>query len=939
MTTDTPTLTPSTRWRGATRPTLGTLCTAVVLSIAPGTPATAAVTSPQCQLSADKTLRCTSGDGGPVLDFSFNVAIGGDAPATYAKAEQRGPQSLAIKTAPACDELNITAAADPSGGTRLAVSTRCTAPARICMNALASGPDLVLRPRIAYIQGRGATLGIQSDDRVGTEISPTERRLRFCTDPARLIDIGWSLTLFAGTPDDVQSAFQRIPAPILGPDGAVVGLSKTSPAVKDGYLFVDLTESNAGTLLPVVKRAGFPYVLIYGSTWAASLGSYDFNKKAYPNGLVGLRKVVQAANALGIKVGLHTLTSFVAKTDPLVPQAARIGLLKDDRSTLYTDIDASATRIVAADALNGFPDAQALYGDVKSGLDVLIDDEILSCPNIEKSAHGVLDGCKRGLYGTRPTAHRTGAPIQHLAERYGAYLADLRGPLKAQLAQRLGKVIDEAGIDMVYFDGGEVGTANGEPAWFVAEQQIAILKQVHRPLLVEGSGVVPRLWPYLTRIVDDDFATLATIDFLDQHKIGESRKGLQNMLMPDNLGWLGLLKENPAYPATTPEEIATYVARSLSLNTPLGIETLADALDRNPYTGRLLDVLALGNRSLKSNMLPAIDRTRLAQGMWYQDSRSPQALSPFRPIRFALDAPQPAGSLAAAATDQGIALRIRRILQRSPDARNNIVLTASTPASFKTLPAPATLDDKNRGLLAASLPLKSTGTGTGAALGSFIDFATNKPTGRQALDLSANRTLMVDFDYSANDAAAAPVGCAIANLQLQDNRGQYRDYLLNLAPGTGQRAVLDYERGAGAILRDLKPAPSAYAIKPALYGFDFTRVARLNVRWMRTCSRDATLRINTITMLAEQPTSLSRIALKVGNTHYAIADTLTTGETVDVYPDGTVSRCKESNCNTTRVPWPTGRAVAGQPIQLQATGDATAEVTLGLIGAPLRVER
>ena len=131
----------------------------------------------------------------------------------------------------------------------------------------------------------------------------------------------------------------------------------------------------------------------------------------------------------------------------------------------------------------------------------------------------------------------------------------------------------------------------------------------------------------------------------------------------------------------------------------------------------------------------------------------------------------------------------------------------------------------------------------------------------------------------------------------------------------------------------------AYAIKPALYGFDFTRVARLNVRWMRTCGRDAILQIKTITMLAEQPTSLSRIALKVGNTRYHIADTLTTGETLDVSPDGTVSRCKESDCNTTRVPWPTGRAVAGQTIQLQATGDATAEVTLGLIGAPLRVER
>jgi hypothetical protein len=90
MTTDTPNPTPSPHWRGATRPALGTLYAAALLAIAPGTPATAAVTPPQCQLSADKTLRCTSGDGGPVLDFSFDVAVGGDTPASVIPRPNNG---------------------------------------------------------------------------------------------------------------------------------------------------------------------------------------------------------------------------------------------------------------------------------------------------------------------------------------------------------------------------------------------------------------------------------------------------------------------------------------------------------------------------------------------------------------------------------------------------------------------------------------------------------------------------------------------------------------------------------------------------------------------------------------------------------------------------------------------------------------------------------
>lgn len=266
--------------------------------------------------------------------------------------------------------------------------------------------------------------------------------------------------------------------------------------VKDGYFFVDLTEKNAAELLPLIRLSCFPYTMVYASTWGISIGTYEFNTVAYPGGLAGLKQVFTTANAAGIKVGLHTLTGFVCKNDPYVQGGVPDRrLLWGDHSTVLSAIDTKSKTIEAAGSLSTFPTLSAIFGASKAGLDIRIDNEIISCPKIVVAAHGQFRDCKRGLYGTKVTAHSTGAQIAHLAERYGSYLADLGSNLKEVIGVRLADVINQAGIDLVYFDGGELGAASGDPGWYVAEQQIEVLRRVLRPLLVEGAGVVPRLWP------------------------------------------------------------------------------------------------------------------------------------------------------------------------------------------------------------------------------------------------------------------------------------------------------------------------------------------------------------------------------------------------------------------------------------------------------------
>jgi hypothetical protein len=113
---------------------------------------------------------------------------------------------------------------------------------------------------------------------------------------------------FMETMQKVEHDFQ-LPSPTIG--GA---WSKLSADTRTSYLFTDLTEANADETIRYAKMAGFRYILIYSTTWSASLGSYPINPVSFPHGEAGLKSVIDKCHAAGLKVGMHMLTSLVGKT-------------------------------------------------------------------------------------------------------------------------------------------------------------------------------------------------------------------------------------------------------------------------------------------------------------------------------------------------------------------------------------------------------------------------------------------------------------------------------------------------------------------------------------------------------------------------------------------------------------------------------------------------
>ncbi len=651
----------------------------------------------------------------------------------------------------------------------------------------------------------------------------------------------------------------RLPSPRLGGRWA-----KRSPAVKTSYLFTDLTETNADETIRYAKLGGFKYIMIYESNWSKSLGSYPINTNHFPRGEPSLKAVVDKCHAAGLKVGLHFLTSFVSKHDPLVRPVPDPRLLKDDRAVLTADIDEHATEI-AADSLATFPTEGAFYGDNKAGFDIQIDNEIIQYRAIGTNT---FLKCLRGFAGTKAAPHKAGATIHHLVERYGCYLADLRTTLKNEISERIAGLINRCGFDMVYFDGGECNSANGPYWYWVSQQQDDVCRRFKREVLVQGSGGTQWTWHWFARGCCDDFAAIAPKPYLDCHKIADSWEHYTQSFMPAELGWWGFLAAEPDHPATTPDEVEYYAVRMLALNTPVSLETSLSALQRNGRTEEMLALLASYERLRLRDELPTAIRQQLRTGEWHRVGNR------FVPIRYDTQYPATSGHLTATNTFGAQPLRLR--LQAVP-----------------TLAAPG--DSRNLTLLYGEHALGPTNGPMPGALARRITFD-------HPLNLLHHRALAVTLRVET------PTN-AVLNVQLEAAGKTYRDHYIDLN-FTGEKTIVIPEPTTERMLPEFRPAHANYAFKAAMYGFQYQRIVALNLRWMRA---SAPCRILRVEALAESETVLKDPSVTLGNATLIFPATLKTGDYIEFW-GGNTARLFDRNGHLLASVTPLG------PVPLLATG-------------------
>ncbi len=482
----------------------------------------------------------------------------------------------------------------------------------------------------------------------------------------------------------------------------------------------------------------------------------------------------------------------------------------------------------------------------------------------------------------------------------GNYILNLKESLKNVVAQRIADVVNKVNPGMIYFDGGELSAVSGDPSYDIAEQQINVLGRLKNRLLVQGSGDVPRLWPYLSRISMDDYATLAPIQYLDSHKIAQILPLRTSNLMPAELGWIGLVSETPAHPATTVEDMSTYLARALALDLPFSIEALQSDLEANPYTVRLFSIMGAANRSLQAGNLSAATKKNLQTGSWYFIGGDNPYFAQFNLRKQHILPSQNLVHLGMVSKNvSGVMFRLSDVHQISN--QNMIPLL---PGAGLNIVKQKNIDDSNRGLLINTVRLAGT------------------------LDLTHSRQMSIDYALKSVDASS-PTSCSVINAQLEDVNGSYRDYYLNVVPNHVGPTFISYLDAPAQMMGSLMPAYSVYSPKTAIHNFDFSKIAAINFRWMKTCDHDQGLVLKTVSMIQEIPTTLNSIQLLVGNDPILNIPALQTGEVLDVFPDGVVTICRQGACRQVGNISTSLTNITNQSLYIKTQGNAAYDLDFG----------
>ncbi|HZZ42112.1 MAG TPA: hypothetical protein VFE58_04180 [Tepidisphaeraceae bacterium] len=712
--------------------------------------------------------------------------------------------------------------------------------------------------------------------------------------------------------------------------------AKTSPDVRRSYLFIDLTEKNADEVIRLAKLGGFGAILTYSGTWAASNGSYLINTKNFPRGEESLKAVADKCHAAGLKMGIHMLTSFVAKNDPLVHPKPDPRLLCDSKAVLGEAIDAGSGEIVAAEPLKNFPGEASFYGE-RGGMDVQIDDEIVHYSAVGGVHSTHLLRCTRGAHGTVAASHKAGTPIRHLAERYNSYLVDLRSSLKDELADRIAGVINRCGLDMIYFDGGEVNDANG-PSWYwVGVQQSAVFSRVKRDLLVQGSGMTHWTWHFYSRGTCDDFAALAPKEFLDYHKIADSWQSYHSSFLPAELGWWGFFSATPDHPATTSDDVEFYATRMIALDSAVSLETTLAELKTCKQSEQLLGLLGdLEKLRLGGRVAPEL-RNRLKTGEWHW-SRGDGDDWQVQPIRYDTQRVMlPATMDVTNGCDEQplqFRMRVESALAPFGDKRNITLMAGDGPTDVPLPAGGATMPGAlaHRVSFAAPIGDISSALMVGAAKQSAGKLA------KGALDLTHHRALAVQLEVQGSVSEKLP---AVLNIQLESEGKRYRDYYIDLN-FNGKRIITLPGATPERMLPEFRPNAANYPFKLAGYTFNYGKITAINLRWMRLPQQGLIqCRVKRIEAIAESDVSLHNPKLSFGGREWSITADLHTGDYAEFYGGQSIRIFDDNGAQKEAIPF-TGSIplLKRGSSQLRIDSDEPVPVALTSItvGAPIRVK-
>lgn len=414
---------------------------------------------------------------------------------------------------------------------------------------------------------------------------------------------GSSVALFGCNPGRVRAVVEEIIVQENLPYARWKGeWIKTSEESGRPYLITTFTEENIDTFLDYAEKMGMAGV--YHEDPFDTWGHFEMKKAYFPNGRKGFRACVEKAHTRGLRLGFHTLTTFITTNDPYVSPRPDHRLAGAGSALLEAGLSAGATEITVS---------SDFYFRLRSDLNsVRIGDEIIRFSEVTDRPPYRLTGCARGAFGTLASAHKAGEEVVRLIDHpYKVFFPGWE--MQQEVAANLVAFINETGADQMDFDGheGTYATGMGDLSFNTFAEQI--FRGADHPVVM-GSSRDNHYFRHFNHYLNWGEPWYGTFRESQTDVRLAYQPMHENNYMPNMLGWFLVTAQ------TVPEDIDWMLARAAGFNAGYALVLRKEALS-NPQMEEIIRRINLWTSAQRAGLFDP----KLRQ--WLKDPRNDARLA------------------------------------------------------------------------------------------------------------------------------------------------------------------------------------------------------------------------------------------------------------------------------------------------------------------------
>jgi len=374
---------------------------------------------------------------------------------------------------------------------------------------------------------------------------------------------------------------------------------KTAFSAAAAYMILNFSEKDIEKALEITKRAGLRY--LYHSDPFETWGHFKLKEEYFPDGIESMKRCVEKAESMGVKVGIHTLSNFITTNDPYVTPIPDKRLAKIGSSIITRDIDSKQSEIFieAPDFFNQFK-----RNHLKT---VVIGNELIRYGGVSEKAPWTLLECQRGAFGTTAFPHKNGEKISKLADHgYNVFLTN--SELSIEVAKNIAELFNKTGLRQISFDGLEgnhsTGLGNYGEVLFTKTWYDHLSEEIKQHYIADASRSGHFFWHIYTRMNWGEPWYAGFRESQTEYRL-RNQKYFQRNFMPGMLGWFKMTSE------TSIEDIEWMLARSAAFDAGYAFYTDYKSLEANGHSEEILKLLGEWEKARMSRVFNDDQKQRM----------------------------------------------------------------------------------------------------------------------------------------------------------------------------------------------------------------------------------------------------------------------------------------------------------------------------------------